>query len=81
MVSDAGEDVAKVALGVEAAELGGLDEGEDAGGTVAAAVRPAKSQFLRPRATGRIARSAALLSISMRPSPRYRHSASQRVSA
>ena len=42
---------------------------------------PAKRWFLRPRATGRIARSTGLLSSSMRPSSTNRHSAGQRASA
>jgi hypothetical protein len=42
---------------------------------------PAKSQFLRPRAIGRMARSAALLSISIVPSSMKRASAVHRVSA
>src|SRR5947209_2312150 len=42
---------------------------------------PANRWFLRPSATGRIARSTELLSSSMRPSSRKRHSADQRVRA
>jgi hypothetical protein len=42
---------------------------------------PANSQFFRPRAMGRIARSTGLLSISMVPSSMYRVSADQRPSA
>ena len=40
---------------------------------------PAKRAFLRLSASGRIARSTLLESISMRPSPRKRHKPSQRA--
>lgn len=46
MISDAGEDAAKVPLRVESAELGSLDEGEDAGGTLAAFVRAGEEPVL-----------------------------------
>jgi hypothetical protein len=42
---------------------------------------PANNAFLRLSAIGRIERSTMLLSISMRPSSRYRVSPSQRDSA
>lgn len=40
---------------------------------------PAKVQFLRPTATARTSRSAALLDMQRRPSSRKRVSAAQRV--
>jgi hypothetical protein len=46
VIGDAGEDVAKIVLGVEAVELGGLDEGEDSGGAVTALVRPGEEPVL-----------------------------------
>jgi hypothetical protein len=46
VIGDAGEDVAEIALRVEAVELGGLDEGEDAGGAVAALVRSGEEPVL-----------------------------------
>ena len=42
VVGDAGQDVAQIGLGIEAVELGGLDQGVDGGGAPAAASDPAK---------------------------------------
>ena len=71
VVGDAGEHVAEPGFRIEAVELGGLDQGIKGGGTITASVGPGKKViFPAPRASGRICRSAALLSISSRPSSR-----------
>jgi len=70
---DAGDDIGDVGLGVDLIELGGLDQrGED--GPVVGAARA----FLRVSARNRMARSTALLSISIRPSARTRVGPAQR---
>lgn len=62
-------------------ELCGGDEGAHTVAQRAAPPsEPAKRWFLRPSAIGLIARSTGLLSSSMRPSSRKRHSADQRRS-
>ena len=68
--SEAREDVAEPSLGVDAVELGGLGQRVDGGGALATVIGAGEQPILAPRAMARIARSAALLSISTRPSLR-----------
>ncbi len=58
----------ELGLGFEAVHPGGLDDRVHDGGASPPVSEPANSQFLRPKARGRMARSAALLVISSRPS-------------
>ena len=70
MIGDAGQYVGEVMLRVTAVELGGLDQGVDRRGAVAAGVGTGEQivlAFLRPIATQRSARSAGLLSRGNRP--------------
>jgi len=69
MVGDEAEHVAQVRLGVDAVELAGADQGVQRRGALAALVQSqVQIEFLRPRATARSARSAALFSALRRPS-------------
>lgn len=67
MFGDASKDLAQVGLGIQAIELGRADQAIERRSSFAAGVG-AREEIILPRATARIARSAALLSISMRPS-------------
>src|ERR1700758_1667880 len=79
MIGDAVDDVPQIGLGIEAVRLGSFDQAVDRCGTRSPpASEPAKVQLRRPRAMGRMARSAAELSIQTRPSRRTSVSASQR---
>jgi len=78
VIRQSGKHVCEPSLRIDAVELGGLDQRVDCGGAMAAMSEPAKVQFLRPTATQRTARSAALLDMHRRPSPRKRVSAVQR---
>jgi hypothetical protein len=48
MVGDFGEDGAQIGFRIDAVELGGLDQGQDAGGTLAALVRSGEQPVLAP---------------------------------
>jgi hypothetical protein len=48
MVGDLGEDGAEIGFGIDAAELGGFDQRQDAGGALAALVRPSEQPVLAP---------------------------------
>jgi hypothetical protein len=79
-LDDAGDHVCQVGEGLDLVELAGLDEGRDGGQCWAPPSDPANSAFLRVSAMGRIVRSTALESISIRPSSRNRPSPCQRAS-
>lgn len=68
VLGDASEELAQVGLWVEAIELGGADEAVERRGTLAASVGSSEEIIFLQRATALNARSAAELSISMRPS-------------
>jgi len=67
-LGDSGDDVGQVGEGLDLVQLAGLDGRRDGGRCSAPPSEPAKSAFLRVSAMGRMARSTALESISMRPS-------------
>ena len=80
-IGHAFEDVLEVGEGLDVVELGGGMSEATIAQRAAPLSEPANRWFLRPRATGRMARSTVLLSSSMRPSSRKRQSACQRVRA
>jgi hypothetical protein len=87
-VGDAGQGIGEPGLGIDAIELGGLDQGAGDGGGAAAVKRPDEQIVLRadrnrsqPMATERIARSAVLLSSSRMPCSRYGRIRAMRVRA
>ena len=67
MIVDAVEKVCEVGLWVEAVELGGFDQGHGTCLGFRAGIAPCKEPIC-PIPIGRIARSAALLSMATRPS-------------
>ena len=71
------QEVAQVAAGFDAVELAAGEERDEARVDVAASSLPTKSQFLRPMASRRSARSEPLLWIGRRPSSRKRWSATR----
>jgi hypothetical protein len=66
VISDAAEHVGEIGVGLDGVELRGLDDGVSMAARSLPLSEPANSQLLRPRASGRMARSAALLVISSR---------------
>ena len=70
VLGDALEHVAQVGLEVEAVELRGAEQGVDRGGALAAVVGAGEQPVLATERDGAQRRSAALLSISRRPSSR-----------
>ena len=79
MIGDALDDVPQISFGIEAVGLGSFDQAVNRCGAQPPASDPAKVQLRRPRAIGRMARSAAELSMQARPSRRINVSASQRA--
>jgi hypothetical protein len=69
MIGDARDHVAQKRFGIVAVELGAAQQAVDRRSSLTADITAGEQVVLAPRATHRNARSAALLSISMRPSP------------
>ena len=69
MLGDAADDLAQISFGVDAVELGRADQAVDRRRPLTARVRAGEQVVLSARASARNARSTALLSISMWPSP------------
>jgi len=70
MIRDARENIGKISLRIDAVHPNGLDDGVNAGGALPTRIGATEEVFFRPRARGLMARSAALLLISRRPSVR-----------
>ena len=70
MIGDALQDMSQIEFRIKAVELRGAEQGVDSSRAFASSIRAGEKIVLRPRATVRRARSAAELSISMRPSSR-----------
>jgi hypothetical protein len=68
VIGDARQHVPQIRFRGKAIQLGSADQTVDCGGAFTAGIRSCEQVFLSTRATVRNARSAALLSISMRPS-------------
>lgn len=68
MFANTRENITQPGIELEAIELGRSDQRIEVAALSPPASLPAKSQFLRPNFTGRIALSAALFEISNRPS-------------
>ena len=75
---DASDDLAQVRLGIEAVKLSGLDQRIHQGRALTTGIGTGEGPVVRPTAIGRMARSAALLQISSRPSVAKRVIDSQR---
>jgi len=76
-----GERLGQPGMRVDAGDLAVFDQRGDDRPVVVPSSEPAKSAFLRLRASGRIDRSTVLESISTRPSSRNSDSPGQRASA
>ena len=79
MIGDARQDVAQVELRVDPVQIGGAKQRVDHRGALTPRFEPRYRKFLRPIATPRRARSAALFCASMRPSPAKRIGAVQLI--
>lgn len=79
IVGNAGDGVLQRSFGADTAELGSLDKAVDGGSALTTVVGAGEQRVFLPSATPRSARSAALLSISRRPSSTYRLGARQQT--
>jgi hypothetical protein len=68
VVSNSLDDEAQISFRVEVVEFRRADQAVNRGGTITAGIRAGKQEILASKGDARNARSAALLSISMRPS-------------
>jgi hypothetical protein len=81
MIRDSGQHVPQITFGIDFVLFYCTEQTVNRSRTFSTTIGARKRKFFLPRATTRNARSAALLSISMRPSSQKRRSAPHRPSA